>query len=113
MKTWPQLSSDLLSLTDYGKYLKRKDGREQAEQLTAQATTALEIAQTIYEYVKTTLAWNREVSLTPSQSPKQTLDNRSGNSTDINIVLRNMLTAAGLPGQTRAAQYPVARPGNG
>ena len=96
METWPQLSADMLSLTDYGKYLRRKDGREIAEQLVASATTELEKARAIYHYVNTTLAWNGENRYSPSQSPKQVLSERSGNSTDINMVLRNMLEFVGI-----------------
>ncbi|MGB3777684.1 MAG: DUF3857 domain-containing protein [Tunicatimonas sp.] len=96
METWPKLSSDMLSLTDYGKYLRRNDGRDMAEQLAASATTDLEKAQAIYQYVNTTLAWNGENRYAPSQSPKQVLSERSGNSTDINLVLRNMLDFAGI-----------------
>ncbi len=96
METWPKLSSDMLSLTDYGKYLRRNDGREKAKQLAASATTDLEKAQAIYQYVNTTLAWNGENRYAPSQSPKQVLSEQSGSSADINIVLRNMLAFAGI-----------------
>ena len=96
METWPKLSSDMLSLTDYGKYLRKRDGRETAEQLVASATTELEKARAIYHYVSTNLAWNGENRYSPSLSPKQVLAERSGNSADINIVLRNMLDFVGI-----------------
>ena len=96
METWPKLSGDLLSLSDFGKYLKRKDGLDLAQQLAVSATTQLEKARKIYQYINTTLAWDGTYSLTPDQSPKQVLANRTGNSTDINIVLRNMLSAVGI-----------------
>ena len=96
METWPKLTSDLLSLSDYGRYLKRKDGREAAEKLAAQAASEMDKAQAIYQYINTTLAWNGINRLTPEKSPKQVLNEHSGNSTDINIVLRNMLSAVGI-----------------
>ncbi|MGB3851875.1 MAG: DUF3857 domain-containing protein [Tunicatimonas sp.] len=99
METWPKLSADMLSLTDYGKFLRRKDGRDEVEQLTASATTELEKARAIYRYVTTTLAWNGENRYAPAQSPKQVLSEGSGNSADINIVLRNMLDFAGITAQ--------------
>ncbi len=96
METWPKLSSDLLSLSDYGKYLRKKDGYDKAQQLTTQATSEIDKAQAIYQYISNTLAWDGTVSLTPHQSPKQVLATKTGNSSDINIVLSNMLRAVGI-----------------
>ncbi len=96
METWPQLTDDLLKLTDFGKYLKRKDGKETVEQLTAGLSTDLEKAQAIYDYLKQQLRWNGKISLYPNTSPKELLETKTGNSTDLNILLTNWLNLAGI-----------------
>jgi transglutaminase-like putative cysteine protease len=96
METWPQLTDDLLKLTDFGKYLKRKDGKETVEQLTAGLSADLEKARAIYNYLTGLLRWNGKISLYPDTSPKELLETKTGNSTDLNILLTNWLNLAGI-----------------
>ncbi|WKN44699.1 transglutaminase domain-containing protein [Tunicatimonas pelagia] len=96
METWPQLTDDLLKLTDFGRYLKRKDGKETVKQLTTGLSTNLEKAQAVYNYLKQQLRWNGEISLYPDTSPKNLLITQIGNSTDLNILLNNWLNLAGV-----------------
>lgn len=96
METWPKLAGDLLSLTDYGRFLKRKDGKETVEELTAGLTSDLEKAQAIYGYLGQHLRWNEEYSLYPEGTPKSLLESRVGNSSDLTAILTNWLRMADI-----------------
>lgn len=100
MTTWPKLIEDYLKISDAGKYLRKDDGEEIVHELIQAKNTDLEKARAIYDYIKINLAWNGENSIYPSQSPKKLLENKSGNCTDINIMLGNMLTMAGIEAKT-------------
>ncbi|MEO0330141.1 MAG: transglutaminase domain-containing protein [Bacteroidota bacterium] len=96
MNSWPELTKDLRFLTDYGKFLKRKDGKETVRQLTESLSSDTEKAQAIYNYLNKKLRWNGEISLYPDTSPKDLLKQQTGNSTDLNILLSNWLNIAGV-----------------
>lgn len=96
METWPKLTDDLLKLTDYGKFLKRKDGKEKVEELTVGLSSNLDKAKAIYKFLGRQIRWNGENSLYPKTSPKDLLADGTGNSTDLNILLNNWLTLAGI-----------------
>lgn len=96
METWPKLADDLRSMTDFGRFLKRKDGKETVAQLTAGLATDMEKARAIYHHLGQQLRWNEEYSLYPDTSPKALLETRTGNSTDLNIILTNWLQLAGI-----------------
>ncbi|MEM9832899.1 MAG: DUF3857 domain-containing protein [Bacteroidota bacterium] len=96
MNSWPKLTNDLLKLTDYGRFLRRKDGKKTVQELTGKLSSDQEKAKAIYDYLKQKIRWNGEVSLYPDTSPKDVLEQRSGSSADLNILLCNWLNLAEL-----------------
>ena len=95
LKDWPDFVDDFLSNTDYGKNLGKKTGKElvlpYVEHLEGE-----EKAREIYRIVSHSINWNERHSRYPSESIKDVLEEKEGNSSDINIWLCNMLNAAGL-----------------
>lgn len=100
LKDWPGFVKDLLTKTDYGKSLGKKNGKElilpYVEELKGE-----EKARKVYELVTSRLHWDGRRSRYPSASTKEVLEQGEGNSTDINIWLCNMLNVADIEA------YPV------
>jgi len=97
MTTWPNLVEDLMELTDFGKNLKKNYTRDALEVLALdQLPSQLARAQAIYQHVQQNYAWNERYRVSPSQSLRQLLSSKEGNSTDINLLLINMLHQADI-----------------
>ncbi|MDF9796193.1 transglutaminase-like putative cysteine protease [Catalinimonas alkaloidigena] len=94
MTTWPKLVEDLMKLTYFGKNIKKNNTREIVQSLTEGLGSEKDKATAIYEYVTQNFAWNKKNSYAPSTSLNQLLKDKSGNCTDINLLLLNMLKKA-------------------
>lgn len=94
MTSWPKLVEDLMKLTDFGKNIKKNNTKDIVESITVGLGTEKEKATAIYEYVTQNFAWNKKNSYAPSSSLNQLLKDKSGNCTDINLLLLNMLKRA-------------------
>jgi len=77
--------------------MKRKDVfKNILPAITANATTDLEKAKAIFEYIKKQIRWNNYYGKYSETSVKEVIDKRSGNVADINFALISALSAAEL-----------------
>lgn len=93
--TWKQLSREMLMHPLYKTHLGKNTGKDEILPL-AMPYTGLRKAAEITRLVSRRIPWNGKYSIYPSGNIKEALDNREGNSTDINMFLYNMLKAAGF-----------------
>ncbi|NMM47267.1 transglutaminase domain-containing protein [Marinigracilibium pacificum] len=103
MTTWPNLNEKLLKDDFFGKYIKKaeKEAGEIIENLNIeQGSNTKKKVQQIVNYVKDnyTTTYN---SLYASKKPKETIDSKSGNSADINLLLLALFREADI------ISYPV------
>lgn len=97
ISTWPALNKALLKNENFGKYL--KSGSKQArkifkEELDLTGLDELKKAKKIIEYVKNSFEWNGKNSKYASQSIKDFIKERAGNTADINLLLIALLNEA-------------------
>ena len=101
--TWKSIDKELLNYEDFGKQLTQSGAvKETVRSLIAGTDNETEKVAKVYRFVRDHIRWNGEEALTTSQSLKKTLQEKSGNSADINLLLVDMLRAAGL------STHPVA-----
>jgi hypothetical protein len=99
MSTWPKLNEALLKYEKFGKYQKtcaRSAKKILETEFSLSGKTNLEKSIEIIEYVKNNFTWNGHSSKYASQSSKDFLATKSGNSADINLFLLAMLNTAGI-----------------
>jgi len=99
MSTWPKLCKDLMDHVDFGKYLKKsgkiaKSILENEIDITDKNETNSQKA--IINYIKSNFDWNGVNSKYASKKPKEFYEQKSGNSTDINLFMCALLKAAGI-----------------
>ncbi|MDQ8005387.1 MAG: DUF3857 domain-containing protein [Pedobacter sp.] len=96
-KTWRDVDYELTSNRDFGGQMKRKDVfKSIVPSLTTNATTDLDKAKAIFEYIKKQIRWNNYYGKYSETSVKEVIDRRSGNVADINFALISALSAADL-----------------
>lgn len=96
-KSWRDIDYELTSNKDFGGQMKRKDVfKNILPAITANATTDLEKAKAIFEYIKKQIRWNNYYGKYSETSVKEVIDKRSGNVADINFALISALSAAEL-----------------
>ncbi len=102
MSTWPKLCGNLMKHENFGKYLK-KSGKlvkkilEYEIDITDKNDTHAQKA--IIDYIKTNFDWDGINSKYASKKPKEFYEQKSGNSTDINLFMCALLVAAGIDAQ--------------
>ncbi|WP_372642257.1 DUF3857 domain-containing protein [Ancylomarina sp.] len=102
ISTWPRLCEDLLDHDKFGKYLK-KSGKlakkilEYEIDITDKNETNIQKA--IINYIKTNFDWNGVNSKYASKKPKEFYEQKTGNSTDINLFMCALLKTAGIDAQ--------------
>ncbi|MEM8938498.1 MAG: transglutaminase domain-containing protein [Bacteroidota bacterium] len=97
--TWKSLREELLDHYDFGRYLKgckRLAKNILKEEVDTTGLTPTDKAKRLIEYVKKSFNWNGYRSKWSSQSPKDFLQSRSGNTADINLFLIALLNEAGI-----------------
>ena len=101
--TWPLLIESMLKQSEFGLYLKaaNRNAEDMIPSLALDPKTANEKAEAITDYVKLNYNWNGYNTKYTSQSVKDFLKLKTGNSADINLFLCSLLNAAGLKA------YPV------
>lgn len=98
--TWKNIDKELLDYENFGKRLTQSSMvKEKVRSLAAGTDSETEKVAKVYRFVRDHIRWNGEEALTTSQSLKKTLQEKSGNSADINLLLVDMLRAAGLSTQ--------------
>ena len=103
MRTWPELSSELLDNDYFGKYLNasKKKAKEILGTLNLTADSKQGKAKKIFDYVKSSYSWNKDVSKFADKSIKDFTLSKTGNSACINLLMVAMLNEAGVEA------YPV------
>ncbi len=115
---WQKVCKILLQNEKYGKYLtKTLPDKTVVATLIANKNTPKEKALAVYEYVKTTFKYNGRNGVQTRKSLKDVWEKKVGNSSEINLLLVNMLREAGITAEpvvlsTRnngkvATEYPL------
>jgi len=103
MTTWPKLIKEMTTNSDFGGYTRKSE--KMAEKLfdmkILSAKPAREKFDSILNYVKGNFSWNKFNRKYASKSPKDLLNDKFGNSADINLFTIGLLNAAGIKA------YPV------
>jgi transglutaminase-like putative cysteine protease len=98
MSTWPKLREDLMKDESYGIALGKNNGfmGDEVEMITAGATSDEEKAKRIYYYVRNNYSCTDHSNLNMEKPLRTVFNSKSGNVTEINMVLVAMLRKAGL-----------------
>jgi hypothetical protein len=103
ISTWPKLTSELLKNTDFGRYVNNVEKNAKTllnlADLSAKPKTVQ--LEEIVNFVKHNYKWNESIGYLAEKSLKNFLKDKSGNSTNINLLLAGLLKAAGIE------SYPV------
>ncbi|MCJ0743549.1 DUF3857 domain-containing protein [Pedobacter montanisoli] len=95
--TWKDVEMQLVDDKNFGGHLKRKDVfKDIVPNITKDASTELEKAKAIFDYIKKQIKWNNIYSKYGDESIKSVLESRSGNSAEINLSLIAALSAANI-----------------
>src|SRR5690606_32875333 len=80
---------------NYKNYTSKSIGSEIADQIP-NGKNQKETLQNVYQYFKENFRWNNFYGISPKQTNRETLKEKSGNSTDLNLLLNSVLNAKGL-----------------
>lgn len=90
-KTWKTVDSELKTDNNVGRELGKKTGLNDEFLNDNIPNNALEKAQAIYNYVQKTYTWNEKYDIFNEVSVKDLIKEKSGNVSEINILLHNLL----------------------
>ncbi|WP_456437622.1 DUF3857 domain-containing protein [Psychroserpens sp.] len=91
-KSWKNTDNEIKKGTDFGNQLKKLNiTRDLLDQSITEEQNTLEKSQLIYNYVQENYAWNESFRLFEDVSLKTLLKEKSGNASEINILLHNLL----------------------
>lgn len=108
--TWAKVGGDLADDEDFGKQLKRKLANEDAIINAAKALkTEDEKIAYVFNTVKNYMKWNGEDDYETFDGTSEAWDKKTGNSTEINLILYHLLKKSGLG----ALPMVVSTRGNG
>lgn len=97
MGTWENINKELLEATEFGGVVKRSNFlNKTVEELINGKSTDNEKINTIYNYVKSNVQWDGNYRKYTDGNFKRVLDEKRGNSAEINLMLVSMLQKAGL-----------------
>ena len=99
MSTWPKLVHELLKNDNFGKFMKSCDKPAKKileSELILIDKSDKEKCKAIINYVKSGFKWDEFTSMFNSRSPKELMNQKKGNSAEINLFLTAMLKAAGI-----------------
>jgi len=96
-KTWAGIVRDLLEQSDFGQQI-RFSGflKGIAAEITAGKESGADKISAVYDYVKGNIAWNKIVDAIPDRPFKKVLDEKSGSSSEINLLLVALCQKSGL-----------------
>ena len=95
--SWNDIVRQLIDDPDFGGQIKPGNFvKETVEKLIAGKTSEKEKALAIYDYVQHNLKWDETKTYMPSKPLRKILDEKIGNSAEINLILLTMLQKAGI-----------------
>lgn len=93
-KSWKTVDNELKSDKDIGKQLKKTSiTKDLLSDEIVNETDALIKAKAIYNYVIDTYTWNKKLNIFSDVSVKNLVEKKSGNVSEINILLHNLMQA--------------------
>lgn len=97
LKTWDTVAEELNEDDSFGKQIERhKVLRQQAQKLVAGINSSEEKIRAIYNYVKSTMVWDGEQSVSCEKDLDDAFEAKRGNTAEIALMLTGMLRAAGV-----------------
>lgn len=91
-KTWKTVDTDLKTDKNIGRQLNKSGAvKDLLDESIVNETDPLEKAKSIFRFVQNTYAWNNRYNIFNDISIKDLIDNKSGNVSEINILLHNLL----------------------
>lgn len=94
-RNWQDVRNQLYSADSFGKELKRENiFKDIIPAIVKDEMPAYDKANAIYNYIKAQIKWNKSYGLFAENGVKKALEQKSGNSADINFALINALKAA-------------------
>ncbi len=95
--TWEDIAKDLSERQNFGKQLKVNNNiKKQSLIICAGLTTKQDKLNAIYKYIQNNIKWNSFNRVYTSAKLSKVLEKKSGNSSDINLLLLNMLRAQSI-----------------
>lgn len=97
LTTWDKLITELMESSSFGGQLRKKvpDAKEVVAMASAE-TDSLARMYIIYDIVRRAMNWNGENRIIAEDNVNKVWTRRQGNSTEINIILINLLNEAGI-----------------
>lgn len=99
ISTWPKLVQDMIKEDHFGKYIKSA-GKSASKILESKKDISggsqTEKSKALINYVKTAFKYENNGSIYCSKSPREFLDQKKGNSAEINLFLVALLKEAGI-----------------
>ncbi|MCB0491331.1 MAG: DUF3857 domain-containing protein [Cyclobacteriaceae bacterium] len=96
MGTWENINKELLEATEFGVVVKRSNFLNKTVEELIRGKSVSEKIVTIYNYVKSNVQWDGNYRKYTDGNFKKVLDEKKGNSAEINLMLVSMLQKAGL-----------------
>lgn len=95
--SWNDIVKQLIDDPDFGGQIKPGNFvKEAVEKLTAGKTSEKDKAFAVYDFVQHNLKWDESNTYMPSKPLRKILDEKIGNSAEINLILLTMLQKAGI-----------------
>ncbi|GHU62737.1 hypothetical protein FACS1894123_04210 [Bacteroidia bacterium] len=101
MTTWPELNKEFLKSSAFGKYISdaEKDTKNILSALPLSGKSRQEKTKLIADYIKSNYSWNSVESKFTTKKTKNVLDEKTGNSAELNLLLLGALKNAGIEAQ--------------
>ncbi len=94
---WETINTKLLENEDFGRIVKKGNFiSDKLPDIEANASTELEKATAIFNYVQQRVKWNEDYGIYANTVPRKVFDDRTGSVADINLMMVALLKEAGL-----------------
>lgn len=95
--SWEKIDQELLESEHFGLALNRTGTvKEAVEEIVSQTTDTLKMIDLAHRWVKSHIKWNGRRTVYTSQSLRRALDDQSGNSAEVNLLLVMLLRELGI-----------------
>jgi hypothetical protein len=97
MKTWDELTEDLLNSANFGQQLDQHNIlREKAASIVSGQNTPLQKIGALYDFVRTTMHWNGDYRIFTDKNLDRALQDQEGSKAEISLMLTSMLRSVGI-----------------